>query len=187
MDFFTVGTMLGKRLYVFAIIPHKTREIVQFTITENPPREFVRQQLRLFTESVVTRAYLIHDNASMFNIDYLTYNLVSVKTGVEAPNMTSIMERFFRTVRREALENVLLTGKSQVQRILDEYVAFYNAQRPHQGIQQQIPKKGEPGKAEDAVRKSAVQGGLHHHYYRHGSWLHRFQYLSLYTWSFNER
>jgi transposase InsO family protein len=166
MDFFTVDTMLGKRFYVFAIIPHETREIIQFTITGYPTREFVRQQLMLFCESIAGRAYLIHDYALMFYLDYLAYNLVYVRTCVEAPNMTSIMERFFRTVRREALENVLLTGKSQVQRIRDEYVAFYNAQRPHQGIQQQIPKTGEPGRAEDAVRKSAVLGGLHHHYYR---------------------
>ena len=100
------------------------------------------------------------------SLDYLAYNLVSVRTGVEAPNMNSIMERFFRTVRREALDNFLLTGKNQVQRILDEYVAFYNGQRPHQGIQQQIPKPGEPGKTGGAVCMSPVLGGLHHHYYR---------------------
>jgi len=166
MDFFTVDTMLGKRLYAFAIISHKTREIIQCAITENPTREFVRQQLMLFTECITTRAYLIHDNALMFNIEYLAYNLVSVRTGVEAPNMNSIMERFFRTVSREALDNFLLIGKSQVQRILDEYFAFYNGQRPHQGIQQQIPKPGEPEKTGGAVRKSVVLGGLHHHYYR---------------------
>jgi len=48
----------------------------------------------LFTESIVGRAYLICDNPLMFNIDYLAYNLVSVRTGVEAPNMNNIMERF---------------------------------------------------------------------------------------------
>jgi putative transposase len=159
--------MLGKRFYVFAVISHKTREIVQFAITENPPREFVRQQLMLFSERITSKAYLIHDNALMFNIDYLAYNLVSVRTGVEAPNMNSILERFFRSVRREALDNFLLTGKNQLQRILDEYVAFYNGQRPHQGIQQQILKpQGEPEEKLGVVRKSAVLGGLHHHYFR---------------------
>jgi hypothetical protein len=102
----------------------------------------------------------------MFNIDYLAYNLVSVRTGVEAPNMNSIMERIVGTVRREALDNFLLTGKSQVQRILDEYVAFYNGQRPHQGLEQQIPKPCESKKIGGPVCKSAVLGGLHHPYYR---------------------
>jgi len=162
MDFFTVDTMLGKRFYVFAIISHKTREIIQFSITENPTREFVRQQLILFTESIAGRMYLIHDNALMFNIDFLAYNLVSVRTGVEAPNMNSIMERFFRTVRREALDNFLLIGKNQIQAILEEYVAFYNSQRPHQGLQQQIPNPREPEKTGGAVCWSPVLGGLYH-------------------------
>jgi putative transposase len=166
MDFLTVDTMLGKRFYVFAVISHKTREIVRCAVTENPTREFVRQQLILFSETIAGRAHLIHDNALMFNIDYLAYNLVSVKTGVEAPNMNSIMERFFRTVRREALDNFLLTSRSQIERILEEYIAFYNGQRPHQGIQQQIPRRTELGIISGAIRKSAVLGGLHHHYHR---------------------
>jgi len=53
--------------------------------------------------------------------------------------MNSIMERFFRSVRREALDNYLLIGRSQIEGILEEHIAFYNNQRPHQGIQQQIP------------------------------------------------
>jgi putative transposase len=166
MDFVTVDTLLGKQRYVFAIISHKTREIVQFAVTENPTREFVRQQLMLLSETIARRVYLIHDNALMFNIDYLAYNLVSVRTGVEAPNMNSIMKRFFGSVRREALDNFLLIDRGQIQRILDEYVAFYNNQRPHQGIQQQIPKPGEPGKRGSAVCMSPVLGGLHHHFYR---------------------
>jgi transposase InsO family protein len=85
---------------------------------------------------------------------------------MEAPNMNSIMERFFRTVRREALDNFLLTRRSRVLRFLHEYVAFYNSQRPQQGIEQQIPKLGRAEKTRGAVCRGAVLGGLHHHYYR---------------------
>jgi len=166
MDFVTVDTILGKRFYVFAVLSHKTREIVRLAITENPTREFVRQQLILFAEAIASKAYLIHDNARMFNIDFLAYNLVSVKTGVEAPNMNSIMERFFGSLRREALDNFLLIGRTQIETILEEYVAFYNSQRPHQGIQQQIPKPVEPEGMTGPVRKIALLGGLHHHYFR---------------------
>lgn len=166
MDFLTIDTMLGKRFYVFAIISHKTREIVRCAITENPTREFVRQQLILFSETIAGKAYLIHDNALVFNLEFLAYNLESIKTGVEAPNMNSIMERFFRSLRREALDNFLLIGRSQIEAILQEFVAFYNSQRPHQGIQQQIPKPSEQEKTLGVVHKSHVLGGLHHHYYR---------------------
>ncbi len=169
MDLVTVDTMLGKRFYVFAVICHKTREIVRFAITENPTREFVRQQLMLFSERIASKVYLIHDNALMFNFDFLAYNLVSVKTGVQAPNMNSIMERFFRSARREALDNFLLIGRSQIERILEEYIAFYNSQRPHQCLQQQIPKPVGSEKMDGVVCRSAVLGGLHHHYYGHAA------------------
>jgi hypothetical protein len=45
-----------------------------------------------------------------------------------------------RTVRRGALDNFLLIGRSQIERILEEYVAFYNSQRPHQGNSATDPK-----------------------------------------------
>jgi putative transposase len=166
MDFLTVDTVLGKRLYIFAVISHKTREIVKFAITGNPTREFVRQELTLFKETIADKVYLIHDNALMFNIDFIAFNLGSVRTGVEAPNMNSIMERFFRSVRREALDNLLLIGRSQIETILEEYVEFYNGKRAHQGLQQQIPNPVESEKTRGAIGKSAVLGGLHHHYYR---------------------
>ena len=166
MDFLKVDTMLGRRFYVFADISHKAREIVRFAITENPTREFIRQQLMLFNDTLASTAYVIHDYALKFNIDFLAYKLVSIRTAVDAPNMNSIMGRFFRTVRREALDNFILTGRDQIQRILEEYIAFYNTQRQHQGIRQQIPKPGEADRNRGPIRKSAVLGGLHHHYSR---------------------
>jgi hypothetical protein len=71
-----------------------------------------------------------------------------------------------RNVRREALDKFLLLGRDQIQGILEEYVAFHNTQRPHQRIHQQIPKPGEAERTSGPIRKSAVLGGLHHHYYR---------------------
>ena len=49
MDFFTIDTFVNQRFYVYFILYHKTREIVQFTVTQNPTREFVRQQLILLS------------------------------------------------------------------------------------------------------------------------------------------
>ena len=62
-DFFTIDTIFNKRYYVFFIISHKTREIVQYAITQNPTREFVRQQLIEFENEMNRLVYLIHDNA----------------------------------------------------------------------------------------------------------------------------
>jgi len=166
MDFLTVDTMTGQRFYVCAIISHKTREIMRLAITRNPTREFVRQQLILFSERVASKVYLIHDNALMFNIDFFAYNLVSINTSVQAPNMNSIMERFFGSLRREALDNFLLLGRNQIERILQGYLTYYSSQRPHQGLKQQIPNPVETQNMRGPVCRSAILGGLHHHYYR---------------------
>jgi hypothetical protein len=139
---------------------------VRFALTENATSEFVRRPLMLVSERITSKAYLIHDNALMFNIDYLAYHLVSAKTGEEVPNIKGVVERCFGSLRREALDNFLLIGRSQIEAILEERLAFYKSQRPHQGIQQQIRRLGESERTECAVHKSAVLGGLHHHYFR---------------------
>ena len=63
-DFFTIDTILGKWMYVFFVLYMKTREIMQYAVTTSPCREFVRQQLMKFSESISTieeKGYLIHD------------------------------------------------------------------------------------------------------------------------------
>ncbi len=46
-DFLTVDTLFGKRFYAFFILALKTRKIVQFSITSNPTREFVRRHIEV--------------------------------------------------------------------------------------------------------------------------------------------
>jgi transposase InsO family protein len=165
MDFFTIDTILNQRLYVYFILYHKTREIVQFAITTNPTREFVRQQLIEFEQKVNQVVYMIHDHAAQFNINYIEYGIKSIKTSVEAPNMNAIAERFVGSVRQEVLDFYILINEKQIQRILDEYISYYNSKRPHQGLDQRIPMKYKPhlyGK----VQKLPILGGLHHHYIR---------------------
>jgi transposase InsO family protein len=144
MDFFTIDTILNQRLYVYFILYHKTREIVQFAITTNPTREFVRQQLIEFEQKVNQVVYMIHDHAAQFNINYIEYGIKSIKTSVEAPNMNAIAERFVGSVRQEVLDFYILINEKQIQRILDEYISYYNSKRPHQGLDQRIPMKYKP-------------------------------------------
>ena len=83
----------------------------------------------------------------------------------EAPNMNAIAERFVGSVRQEVLDFYILINEKQIQRILDEYISYYNSKRPHQGLGQRIPMKYKPhlyGK----VQKLPILGGLHHHYIR---------------------
>jgi hypothetical protein len=46
--------------------------------------------------------------------------------------MNAICERVNGTLRRELLDRILIVGERHLARVLREYVAHYNARRPHQ-------------------------------------------------------
>ena len=45
MDFMTVDTLLGRRFYLLIILELKSRRIIQYDLTDNPCREFVKQRI----------------------------------------------------------------------------------------------------------------------------------------------
>jgi len=140
MDLFTVDTILNQRFYVFFIIRHQTREIIQFGMTLNPVKEFVRQQMIEFAYDLKDMVYLIHDRTGEFKLKFDDYGIHGIKTSVKAPNMNSIAERFICSVRREMLDHFIIISQNQLHHLLNVYIAHYNNRRPHQGIEQRIPK-----------------------------------------------
>src|SRR5215469_16857443 len=88
--------------------------------------------------------YLIRDNDSKFGSCFARVAITSaievLKTPVHAPRANAICERFFRSVRQECLDHLFIFGEKQLQRVLNDYVAYFNRARPHQGIGQQIPE-----------------------------------------------
>jgi len=170
MDFLTVESIFSGRLYIFFIICLKTREIVQFGVTDSPSKCFVTQQLFAWREDKEReKVYLIHDNALAFStVNYDACNVRSVPTSPYAPNMNAIAERFVRSIRNEALDHFILFNYNQVEGIVRKYMTYYNQQRPHQGIEQQTPLGYTPQK-EGEIISFPVLSGLHHHYSRKAS------------------
>ena len=140
MDFFTVDFITNHRFYVYFIIEHKTRRIVQFAITQFPIKEFVRQQLIQFKEEIKDTIYMIHDGTGEFRQNYESFLIEAVRTSFRAPNMNSIAERVIGSIRREALDWFFIWNKNQLQNILTEYITYYNERRPHQSLKQNSPK-----------------------------------------------
>lgn len=180
MDFMTVDTLFGKIFYLLIILELKSRSIVQYDLTENPCREFVRQRIELFSEEFPDRKTLIYDNAPQFkSIDYSWYGIEGVNICTSSPNMNAYTKWVVGSVRHEALDHFLLFTEKQVRNIVEKYIEYYNfvvlvrlfyridqnnQQRPHQGVGG-IPDPRQPigiGK----IRKDPVLGGLHHNYYR---------------------
>ena len=91
-----------------------------------------------------------------------------IKTAVRAPNMIPLGERFVGSLRREALDHVLLFGDEHLGKVAGQYAVYFNKARPHQGIGQRIPDG--PANDNDAgdgkIIATSVLGGLHHDYRR---------------------
>jgi len=74
------------------------------------------------------------------------------------------------SVRRECIDHTFVLGERHLQRVLTDYVAYFNGSRPHQGIGQRTPRaphtRVSPGRctAPDRVIAVPVLGGLHHDY-----------------------
>jgi len=165
MDFMTIDTLFGKRLYLLIILELKSRRIVKWSLTKNPSREFVRQQIIDFTYNDDESKTLVYDNAPQFtSIDYSDYGITGINISLSSPNMNAFVERLNGTIRREALDHFLLLSKKQVRNIISEFVVYYNTQRIHQGINK-IPN-AEIQERSGAIKKMKILSGLHHHYYR---------------------
>src|SRR5947209_20249990 len=97
-----------------------------------------------------------------------TSGIKILKTPYHAPRANAICERFLRSVRQECLDHLLIFQEKQLQRVLNEYVRYFNQARPHQGIQQQIPEPSRSAlsshHASEKIIALPVMGGLHHDY-----------------------
>ena len=62
-----------------------------------------------------------------------------IRTLVRAPKTNAIAERLVGTLRRECLDHVFVFNERHLQRLLDEFVGYYNRHRPHRSLDQRPP------------------------------------------------
>src|SRR5258707_14455092 len=173
-DFLQVTDLFFRPLFAFFIIELKSRKVIHVGVTRSPTDLWVAQHLREATPYGQAPTYLICDNDSKFGPCFArvatTSTIEILKTPVHAPRANAICERFLRSVRQECLDHLLILHEKQLQRVLNQYVAYFNQARPHQGIQQQIPElpvpSASPHNQREKVIAVPVLGGLHHDYRR---------------------
>ncbi len=177
-DFFTVDTVLFRRLYVLFFIEIDTRRIYLCGVTANPVGEWVVQQARNLSFDLAGRSrpakFLIRDRdtkfTSRFDEVFRTEGIRIIKTPVRAPRANAFAERFVGTVRRECTDRLLIFGRTHLEHVLAEYVTHYNDHRPHRSLDQQAPRTlGVPPAPIDdpdlaQLRRNPVLSGLIHEY-----------------------
>ena len=173
-DFFTVETIRFKTLYVLFFIELGTRRVHLAGCTASPDAAWVTQQARQLTWQFENRTspirYLIHDNDTKFNRSFdsvfQSEGVEIIRTPFQAPNANAFAERWVRTVRTECLDQLLIWDERHLQRVLAEYLHYYNHRRPHQSLIQDTPNSLPPIPAEGRIHCRGVLGGLIHDYYR---------------------
>jgi transposase InsO family protein len=171
-DFLQVTDLIFRPLFAFFVIELKTRRVIHVGVTRSPTDPWVAQQLREATPYGQVPKYLICDNDSKFGSSFARVASTSAiempRTPYHAPRTNAMCERFLRSVRQECLDHVLILREKQLQRVLNQYVVYFNQARPHQGIQQQLPEPSRSAlsshHAGDKVITVPILGGLHHDY-----------------------
>ena len=173
-DFFSVETLGLQTLYVLFFIEIGSRRIHLAGCTGNPTSVWVTQQARQLCWSLDEQTppirFLIHDRDTKFPAAFDTVFEASgievIHTPYRTPTANAFAERWVRSVRGECLDRLLIVNEQHLRQTLQAYVAYYNARRPHQGLDQQCPIPFEPVLHPDSVQRRDILGGILHDYYR---------------------
>ena len=89
-----------------------------------------------------------------------------VKIPPRCPRANCFAERFVLTVRTELTDRMLIFDERHLRRVLAEYAAHYNTQRPHRALQLHPPRPRSPFPEPvlGRIRRRPVLGGLINQY-----------------------
>ena len=147
-DFFTVDTVLLKRLYVLFFIEFHTRQVHVTGVTAYPTGAWAIQQARNLSYGLAVRAqpvkFLIRDRDTKFTAGFdevfHSEGIQIIRTPIRAPHANAFAERFVGTIRRECLDRMLVFGRRHLEAVVHEYVEHYNGHRPHRSLGQRSPQ-----------------------------------------------
>jgi len=154
-DFFSVDTVLLRRLYVLFFIEVGRRRIWITGVTAHPNATWVTQQARNVARDIADEGidvrFLVRDRDTKYVVNFdevfRSEGAQILQTPFRTPNANAYAERFIRTVRTECLDHLLIVNAHHLECILRIYAQHYNERRPHQGLSQQIPAASLPSSA----------------------------------------
>jgi len=119
--------------------------------------------------------FLVHDRDSCyggrFDRRLRHLGIAQARTPFRSPQANAIAERWVRSVRTECLDHVFIFNGRHLEKVLGEYVGYFNHWRPHRTIGQRAPcapatHASYPSAQTGEIIAIPVLGGLHHVYQR---------------------
>ena len=84
-----------------------------------------------------------------------------------SPNLNAHCERFVRSIKEEALAQIVMLGERALYYAIQQYLAHYHHERNHQGLDNQlIAQEGAVGLQTGLVVRRERLGGLLSYYHR---------------------
>ena len=170
MDFFVVPTISFRLLYVWFVIDHERRRIVNFNVTFHPTSQWVIQQIRESFPDDTAPNYLVFDNDTIFSSEVSTFiealGITPKRTAYRSPWQNGTAERWVSSCKRELIDHVVVLNEEHLRRLLRDYVRYYNADRVHTSIQDSPEGRAIEGRPTPYAKVVGLPrvGGLHHRY-----------------------
>ncbi|MDF1844300.1 MAG: integrase core domain-containing protein [Rubripirellula sp.] len=145
IDFTTVEVWTKSGLvtfYLLFVMELKTRRVHFAGCTTNPHEAWMKQMARELTGFddgfLNGKQYLIMDRDKKFCESFRAFlkneGIKSVRLPTRAPNMNAHLERFFGSLKSEALHRLILFGERSLRNAVKTYLAHYHTERCHQGL-----------------------------------------------------
>jgi transposase InsO family protein len=159
-------------LFVMELATHR----VQIAgITPHPTAAFMQQCARQLTDPfeglLVDKRYLMHDRGTKFTQAF--DGLLKERGGEpivlppRSPNLNAHCERFVRSIKEEALEQMVMRGERALYYAIYQYLTYYHTERNHQGLDNQlVTQEGEVGCQTGRVVQRERLAGLLSYYHR---------------------
>jgi transposase InsO family protein len=171
LDFFTVPTARLRVLFVFVVLAHDRRRVLNFTVTEHPSATWTAQQIVDAFPDDSAPSYLLRDRDSIYGHAFRQrvkgMGITEVLTAPHSPWQNPFAERLIGSIRRECLNHVLVLGERHLRRVLNRYFTYYHQARTHLALEKDAPH-GRPTERPELGRVIPIPevGGLHHRYVR---------------------
>ncbi len=133
-DFFIVETAWLQTFYLFFFSEIGSQRVHFAGCTAHPTAEWVTQQARQLTwmlqDGQLPIRFLIQDRDAKFLTScervFVAEGIAILRTPYQAPIATALAARWVSAVRAEALDKLLIRHHAHWQRVLTEYVGYFN-------------------------------------------------------------